>query len=116
MFAIRLGNVLELDYRAAAPWRLRKIEMNPFCRAGNRNPLDFFQLLDAALDLGGLGGFSAEALDEAHLPADFKFLPPGGGLPCLDILLPGENVAIIIAVEENDIVGLDGDDFTDDIV
>jgi len=106
MIAIRLINLLELDYSVAAPWRLRKLEMYPPRRAGNRNPFDFIQFLDAALDLGGLGCLGAESLDEAHLPADFKLLPPGGGLPCLDILLPGENVAIIVAVVEDDIVGL----------
>jgi hypothetical protein len=116
MIAIRLANLFELDYSVAAPWRLQKLEMNPLRRVGNRDPFDFSQPLDAALDLGGFSCLGAETLDEALLLADFKFLPPGGGLPCLDILLPGENVAIIAAAVEDDIVGLDGNDFTYDIV
>ena len=58
----------------------------------------------------------AEALNEAHLPLYFTFLPQGGGLPCLDILLPGKNVAIVVAVVEDDIVSLDGNDFSENIV
>ena len=37
-------------------------------------------------------------------------------MPCRDILLPGENVAIVVTVVEDDIVSLDSDDFADDIV
>ena len=116
MFAIRLANLLKFDYGVAAPWRLWKLKMNPLRRMGDPDSFDFFQLLDAALDLGCLSGLGAEALDKAHLPAGFKFLPPSGGLPCLNILLPGKNVAIIVAVVEDDIISLDGNDFTDDII
>src|SRR4030042_3612436 len=116
MFAIRLGNVLELDHNAAAPRRLRKIEMDLLRRAGNRGPLDLTQLLDAALDLGGFGGFGAETLDEAHITADLELLTLGGSLPRLDILLPGENVGIIVAMEKDHIIGFNGDDLANDIV
>ena len=66
---VALGYVRELGYYAAAWLGLREGEVNRLFFFRDFDALDLLQLLDAALDLLGLGGRIAKAVDE-----DFQLL------------------------------------------
>ena len=59
--AIALGDAFELGHDAAAGLGLRKIEVDGLFFRRNLDALDFFEFLDAALHLLGLGGRWSES-------------------------------------------------------
>ena len=62
---VELGEVGDFDDGPAAGRRLRNGEVDGGFFFGDLDALDFFQFLDAGLDLFGLCGLVAEAVDES---------------------------------------------------
>ena len=67
---VDLGEVLDLDDCAAGGRRLGDAEVDRRFFIGDLDALDLFELLDAGLDLLGLGGLGAEAVDEGFKSFD----------------------------------------------
>jgi hypothetical protein len=62
--AVTFGEGFGFDDDAARGWRLRELEVNDGLVFGDLDALDFFEFLDAGLDLFSLGGLGAKAIDE----------------------------------------------------
>jgi len=104
-FGIALGDSLELGHDAAAGLGLGEREVNRFFFRRNFDPLDLFQLLDAALHLLGLGGLVAEAVDEYFQLLDAVALVAVSGLQLLVALrLLRQKFVVVAGVEPEPLV------------
>lgn len=82
-----LGKPLGLKHIKTRARSLRKFRVHGLGGAFELGDLHLCELLDAALDLRGLGGFVAEALDELLHVLDFLFLLFPFGLKARPALL-----------------------------
>ena len=79
---IMFGNLFQPDHRMGASGRSRKVKVHDGVILFHLNQFHFFQLLDAGLHQGSLGGFITETVD--------KFLR-FGNLPVLSLFLAQQN-------------------------
>ena len=73
--AVGLAHALELEHHPARARGLRELEVDLLPLGRDLDPLDLVELLDPALDLLGLGGLVAEAVDEDLGLLDLLALP-----------------------------------------
>ena len=95
---VDLGEVVDLDDGAAAGGRLRDGEVDGGFFFGDLDALDLFELLDAGLDLLGLGGLVAEAVDEGFEGLDAVALVFVGGHQLGAALFLLRDVLLVVAV------------------
>ena len=97
---VDLGEVYGLDDGATAGRGLRDLEVDRGLFFGYLNALDLFELLDAGLDLLGLGGLVAEPVDEGFEVVDAVALVFVGAEELSAALFLFSDVLLIVAVVE----------------
>ena len=109
VIAVELAHVGQPYHFSAAARRFGERVVDFPGRPWQLNNLHFFELLQTALHLAGLGCLGAETLHKAHLLLHLAILPGGGSLFHLKGALAGGEVIVIVAPQVYRFVRLDGE-------